>query len=257
MGLVFAGLALLVLLLNINHYTLTEKSIRATIKDSSQADALLSASGKLINTDYSSKFSFARDVKKSIAEANGNLESGNDAPTADSSNVSKPDPNNKGDAADAAASNEKDSSEQNAGIASQSENDSSGTDSNDGASAETSQTEPIDTDITTVLIKNSVEGPLQKHNKLFLWLVIGLFSAGSILFSLAKYLSKPPGIKNNNVFKKSISSKGIAAMIVGLGLIGFYCVLYWYPYLLADLIKLVDPLSYIMSGEGADDGFLY
>ena len=56
MALVFAGLAVLVLLLNINHYSLTEKSIRTTIQDSTQADALLSASGKLINIEYSSKF---------------------------------------------------------------------------------------------------------------------------------------------------------------------------------------------------------
>ena len=108
-----------------------------------------------------------------------------------------------------------------------------------------------------MLLKNSVEGPLQQNTASFLWLVIGLFSTGSILFSCAKYLSKAPGISNNNVFKKSLSSKGIIGIIVGIGLIAFYCVLYWYPYLLADLIKLVDPLSYSLSGYGADDGFLY
>ena len=123
--------------------------------------------------------------------------------------------------------------------------------------AEENATESIDTDIITLLVKNSTEGPLEKHNSLFLWLTIGLFSGGSILFSLATYFSKPPGISNNDVFKKSISSKGVVAVIVGIGLIAFYCVLYWYPYLLADLIKLVDPLSYGMSGYGADDGFLY
>ncbi len=199
MALVFTGLAVLVLLLNINHYSLTEKSIRSTIEDSAQADALLSASIKLINVEYSSKLSFARELKTAINNANKNLE----------------------------------------------------TESSDNTSS------TIDTDIITLLLKNSVEGPLQKHNASFLWFVIGLFSIGSIIFSFANYLSKPPGISNNNVFKKSISSKGIIGVLVGLGLIGFYCLLYWYPYLLADLIKLVDPLSYSISGYGADDGFLY
>ena len=60
MALVFCGLGLLILLLNINHYSLTEKSIRATIEDSAQADALLSVSGKLLNKNYDSKFSFTK-----------------------------------------------------------------------------------------------------------------------------------------------------------------------------------------------------
>ncbi|MEO7767295.1 MAG: hypothetical protein ABIS01_07705, partial [Ferruginibacter sp.] len=241
MALVFAGLTVLVLLLNINHYSLTEKSIRTTIEDSAQADALSFASGKIINVEYATKFSFAKALKKAIDKANANLEAGNKQPAEDSNSVSKNDSTtNKDDESDAAVSDEKDSGEMNAGIPSKINQDSLDTGKVAATDTEESTTEPIDTDVITLLLKNSVEGPLQKNTASFLWLVIGLFSTGSILFSFAKYLSKPPGISNNNVFKKSISSKGIAGVIVGIGLIAFYCVLYWYPYLLADLIKLVD-----------------
>lgn len=255
MALVFAGLAVLVLILNINHYSLTEKSIRTTIEDSAQADALLTASGKLLNVEYASKFSFARDIKKSIDQANANLETEDNKPAVDNNKVIKTDSTDND--SDSAKSNEKDAGKLNAGIPPKINEDSSGADKTADTAVEESATDPIDTDIVTILLKNSIKGPLQKNTTAFLWLVIGLFSTGTILFSLASYLFKPPGINNNNVFKKSISSKGIVGVIVGIGLIAFYCILYWYPYLLADLIKLVDPLSYSISGYGADDGFLY
>ena len=251
MTLVLGGLAVLVLLLNINHYQLTEKSIRTTISNSSQADAFVTASKKILNTDYISKFSIAAIINQSIAKANELIESGTNENTTDKSDSTSA---SSGIVTDANSNTETDSTEEGDIKA---VSDSTLNKGDISASTDEKATEPIDKDILPMLIKNSVKGPLQEHNKFFLFLVLGLFTAGSLLFSFARYLSKHPGISNNNVFKKSISSKGIVAMIVGIGLIGFYCILYWYPYLLADLIRLVDPLSYKLSGHGADDGFLY
>ena len=260
MAMVFMGLAAMVLLLNINHYKLTETSVKETIEDSVQATALLLASGKILNKRYDSKFSFAKELNASIVKANVILESAN----SDTTSEDKPDEaagtasdTQNENAADTAASDEKDSATSAEKTPVVSGKDSVDAQQASASADEESSAESIDSDIITLLVKNSVEGPLQKNNKAFLWLIIGLFSAGSILFSFAKYLSKPPGISNNNVFKKSISSKGIEGITIGIVLITFYCVLYWYPYLLADLIKLVDPLSYAISGYGADDGFLY
>ena len=204
MALVFAGLVVLVLLFNINHYSLTENSKRATIEDSTQADALLTVSGKQLNVEYSSKFSFAKDMKKLIDKANSNLESGNDAPAEDQSATAKIDSTgNNDDESDTAASDEKDSIEGNAGLPSNINQDSVDTAETDTATSEENSTEPIDTDIITMLLKNAVEGPLQQHTASFLWLVIGLFSTGSILFSFAKYLSKPPGTNTEHSKKQS------------------------------------------------------
>ncbi len=251
MALVFCGLGLLILLLNINHYSLTEKSVRTTIKDSTQADALLSASSKLLNKNYDSKFSFAKVLNESIAKANEKIEASNSGDTEENKTAISA-KSNEADSFDTA--DEKDT----ANIAGNTtDTANANADSAAMVNQEDNAVDAIDTDIVTLLVKNSIQGPLEKNNSLFLWLTIVLFSLGSILFSFALYLSKPAGISNNNVFKKSISSKGVVAVIVGFGLIAFYCVLYWYPYLLADLIKLVDPLSYAISGYGADDGFLY
>ena len=251
MALVFCGLGLLILLLNINHYSLTEKSIRATIEDSTQADALLSASGKLLNKNYDSKFSFVKVLNESITKANEKIEVANNGDE-EENKLDSSAKKNETDSTDTA--DEKDT----ANIAANTTDTATASaDSTDAVAQEDNGTDAIDTDIVTLLVKNSIKGPLEKNNSLFLWLTIVLFSLGSILFSFAHYLSKPAGINNNDVFKKSISSKGVVAVIVGIGLIAFYCVLYWYPYLLADLIKLVDPLSYALSGYGADDGFLY
>lgn len=252
MALVFAALAVLILLLNINHYKLTEKSIRATISDSSQANALITASNKILNTDFNSKFFFSSAVKESIAKANETIESGAGGTNNDEAASTTKDSTNNDSSSN--INNEADSSDENNP---NSESDSTIIKEGTGVSSDNKSMESIDTDVITLLIKNSIEGPVKKHTSSFLILVLGLFTAGTLVFSFAKYLSKQPGISNNNVFKKSISSKGVAAIIVGVGLIAFYCVLYWYPYLLADLIKLVDPLSYKLSGYGADDGFLY
>jgi ferredoxin-type protein NapH len=252
MALVFGGLAVLILLLNINHYRLTEKSIRATVSDSSQANILIAVSVKILNKNFNSKFPFSSAVKKIIDKANEKIDSGNDETnTEEAASTAKDSTNND---SSSNINNEADSSDENNP---NSESDSTIIKEGTGVSSDNESIESIDTDVITLLIKNSIEGPVKKHTSSFLILVLGLFTAGTLVFSFAKYLSKQPGISNNNVFKKSISSKGAAAIIVGVGLIAFYCVLYWYPYLLADLIKLVDPLSYHISGYGADDGFFY
>ena len=251
MALVLAGVAVLILLLNIDHYKLTEKAIRVSIDDSSQATVFTKSAKELLGKDFNSKFPFSAEVKNIIDDANEKIDAINskkdNAEDADNDKQSE-------DKADSSVKDDADSSAENTAIAatgSKVSNDSG--DDNVGDDS----IESIDTDVIAALVKNSTEGPVANHTTSFLILVLGLFTAGTLIFSFAKYLPKHPGISNNNVYKKSISSRGIAAMIVGIGLIGFYCVLYWYPYLLADLIKLVDPLSHHISGYDADDGFLY
>ncbi|MGB3146113.1 MAG: 4Fe-4S dicluster domain-containing protein, partial [Maribacter sp.] len=72
-------------------------------------------------------------------------------------------------------------------------------------------------------------------------------------------------IKNDGVWFKSISSRGVLAWMAGLGLTGFYIVLYFYPQYLGlvkdgdnqGLIALFDPLSKLLSGNPASQWFVY
>ncbi|MEP2277806.1 4Fe-4S dicluster domain-containing protein [Maribacter sp.] len=100
-----------------------------------------------------------------------------------------------------------------------------------------------------------------------LWLTISIVAifAGIIWFSQAAYAHKHKGIKNDGVWFKSISSRGVLAWMAGIALTGFYIVLYFYPQYLGlvkdgdntGLIALFDPLSKGLSGNPASQWFVY
>ncbi len=80
---------------------------------------------------------------------------------------------------------------------------------------------------------------------------------GSLLFTYSLYKNKIPGIKNNGVFFKGITSRGAIAWILGIVITGFYICLYWFPNLLEGLIRMHDPLSHVLRGKAADQWFVY
>jgi polyferredoxin len=101
-----------------------------------------------------------------------------------------------------------------------------------------------------------------------IWLTIALtaLTGGIILFAHGSYKNKLEGIKNDGVWFKSISSRGYLAWIAGIGLTGFYIVLYFFAELLGlgidgaantGVIALFDPLSRILSGNAASQWFVY
>jgi len=85
-------------------------------------------------------------------------------------------------------------------------------------------------------------------------------------FATDAYLNKPKGIKNDGVWFKSISSRGLSGWLTGLVLTFFYIVLYFYPHLLGlgkdgaantGLIAFFDPLSKLLNGGAASQWFVY
>ncbi|WP_136480248.1 4Fe-4S binding protein [Cognatitamlana onchidii] len=100
----------------------------------------------------------------------------------------------------------------------------------------------------------------------FLTLALGLISIGTIVYSRDAYLTKLEGIKNDGVWFKSISSRGIWGWLVGIILTTFYIILYFFPKYLGlgtnggentGLIALFDPLSKLLSGRPASQWFVY
>lgn len=99
------------------------------------------------------------------------------------------------------------------------------------------------------------------------WLSISLLAitSGSIWFAAATYFDGHKGIRNNAVYFKSLSSKGFWAWVLGIGLTGFYILLYFYPEYLGlssegenkGIIALFDPLSRLLSGNPASQWFVY
>ena len=99
----------------------------------------------------------------------------------------------------------------------------------------------------------------------FLWLGLGLIPLGVIIFANDQYLGKHAGVKNDGVWFKSISSRGVLAWGAAILLTLFYVVLYWFPQYLGynpdgqntGLIGLFDPLSRLISGHAASQWFVY
>ncbi|KPM32706.1 4Fe-4S ferredoxin [Croceitalea dokdonensis DOKDO 023] len=100
-----------------------------------------------------------------------------------------------------------------------------------------------------------------------LWLSIslGAITMGILWFAWDMYSKKEPGIKNDGVWFKSISSQGFWGWMAGIALTGFYIVLYFYPEYLGlaakgdntGIIRLFDPLSRLLSGNPASQWFVY
>ncbi|WP_425234635.1 4Fe-4S binding protein [Ulvibacterium sp.] len=100
-----------------------------------------------------------------------------------------------------------------------------------------------------------------------LWLTISLSAIfiGVFWFSQAAYANKLKGIKNDGVWFKSVSSRGLWGWMAGIALTGFYIVLYFYPQYLGlvkdgentGVIALFDPLSKLLSGNPASQWFVY
>ena len=100
----------------------------------------------------------------------------------------------------------------------------------------------------------------------FLVISLSMIAIGTVIYSRDAYLNKLEGIKNDGIFFKSMSSRGLLGWILGLILTGFYIVLYFYPEYLGlglngkdntGLIAFFDPLSKILSGNPASQWFVY
>lgn len=92
---------------------------------------------------------------------------------------------------------------------------------------------------------------------LTLFLSFGLIIFGATAYIISKAKGALPGIKNDNIFLDSISSRGIYGWILGIIITGFYVVLYWFPQYMENWIRLVDPLAYLIMNQPADQWFLY
>jgi len=89
------------------------------------------------------------------------------------------------------------------------------------------------------------------------WLSTGLVSVGATYYSWKKYGVDLPGIRNNGLKRSSATARGTLGWLLGVVFTGFYVLIYWFPSSLEGLIRTMDPLSWLIRGEGADQWFMY
>lgn len=87
---------------------------------------------------------------------------------------------------------------------------------------------------------------------------------GTVIYSARLYLNQPEGIKNNGVWFKSLTNRGVLGWVAGIVLTGFYVLLYWYPEYIGfkaagneGMVALFDPLSMFFKGKPASQWFVY
>ncbi len=112
-------------------------------------------------------------------------------------------------------------------------------------------------DYTFRLTKNAGSGILVRNPWLWFSLIFGLAVAGGLLYAASRYTRQPAGIQNNGIFFRSLTSRGWLGILLGVFLIAFYVILYWFPEYITNWLVLVDPLSRAISGKPASQWFLY
>lgn len=87
---------------------------------------------------------------------------------------------------------------------------------------------------------------------------LGLMGTGALIFIQEEYLTRPEGIKNNGVWFKSLSARGVWGWLAAVVITGFYTVLYFFPeQWFVGLTALFSPLSQPLRGKVADKWFVY
>src|SRR5690554_2290371 len=118
-----------------------------------------------------------------------------------------------------------------------------------------------------LLLLTWLTGLTLSPNWLFLFLLLFVFSAGTVVYVIGTYKVLPAGIKNNCVYFNSLTNRGALGWIGAIILTLFYVCLYWYGDWFGDgtgvdganegTVALFDPLSQMMRGAPADKWFLY
>ena len=112
-------------------------------------------------------------------------------------------------------------------------------------------------ELRQALAKAADRGAVQGRPLLWLLLSIGLACLGGLLDYLSRIPRTQPGIQNHGVMFSSAKARGWVGIALGIFLIGFYVVLYFYPAYLTSWVRLADPASQALRGADADRWFFY
>lgn len=111
--------------------------------------------------------------------------------------------------------------------------------------------------LTLSMALTSSIGYLPDNVELFFFLTFLLGIWGSLIYIIPKFFEGSPGIKNNNIFKNPLNSRGWIGIMLGSFLILFYILLYFYPVYLLEWILISDVASQLLFGREGGQWFLY
>ncbi len=109
------------------------------------------------------------------------------------------------------------------------------------------------------IVSQSATGNIVNNPLIWFLLTFGLGILGALMYIIPNLFLKPvPGIKNNGVYHNPFLNRGWGAYPVFIFLVGFYVLLYFFPYYIINWTILVTPVkSIFIKGEMASQWFLY
>jgi len=90
-----------------------------------------------------------------------------------------------------------------------------------------------------------------------LGLGLALLTGGALAWAWRAFGRTEAGWHPHGLWQRASTARGAVAWATGLALTGFYVVLYWFPGLLTNLIRALDPASQGLRQRPADQWFLY
>ncbi|MGI4760613.1 MAG: 4Fe-4S binding protein [Janthinobacterium lividum] len=93
--------------------------------------------------------------------------------------------------------------------------------------------------------------------RLSLGLALVLLSGGALGWAWLAFGRGEAGWHPHDLWRRASTSRGVVAWATGVAFTGFYVVLYWFPWLLENLIRALDPFSEWLRRKPADQWFLY
>jgi ferredoxin-type protein NapH len=111
----------------------------------------------------------------------------------------------------------------------------------------------------TTLVKSATSGLIVDHTPLLFILIIVAGTIGSIMYILpGAQTNGPAGIKHNGIFHNALNNRGWLGLLIGVTLIIFYIVIYFYDAYLINWIILVEPIKQLLvPGSTSSQWFLY
>ncbi|MDX2136101.1 MAG: 4Fe-4S dicluster-binding protein [Saprospiraceae bacterium] len=107
------------------------------------------------------------------------------------------------------------------------------------------------------IAKHTATGVYWDQPFLFFILIVLVGALGALIYMIPAFFDGMPGIKHNGLYFNSATNQGLIGILAGTFLIGFYILLYFYHWLIAEWITLVDPVAQVLRHEPASKWFMY
>ncbi len=107
------------------------------------------------------------------------------------------------------------------------------------------------------ILKSTATGHFWDNKFLYFFIIIVMGCVGGLMYIYPAFFDGMPGIKHNHIYHNSATNRGLVGIMIGVFLIGFYVLLYFRHYWIAEWISLTDPIAFTLRGEPASRWFMY